>query len=157
MNMKDSPHVVLPLSGNFKGEQGIPRCYLRRVVIESKSGLDIASWVERASWFEMDQNRKYLFAFIDGTKQKEGVYEEYLFRKLESVYVKEEGYMSKGIKIKEAYGISRSFWRSSITEATNANNDECNDKDIERNIRWGSENKQEQSKLQWYKISCIRC
>ena len=141
MNMKDTPHVVLPLFGNFKGEQGIPRCYLRRVVIQSKSGLNISPWVKRVSHFERDHNTKYLFSFNDGTKQKAGVYEEYLFRKLEEVYREEDGYMPKGIKIREAYGISRSFHRGLTTEATNANNEECNDKDIERNNRWRSKNK----------------
>jgi hypothetical protein len=31
------PHYVLPLYGNFKGEQGIPWCYLRRVVLVMSS------------------------------------------------------------------------------------------------------------------------
>ena len=127
--------------GNFKGEQGIPRCYLRRVVSVSKSGLDIAIWVKRVSLYELSHNTKYLFAFKDGSKQKAGVYKEYLFRKLESIQKEEEGVMAKGIKVQEAYGISRSFRRGSTTEATNADNKECSPMDIERNNRWRNDDK----------------
>ena len=138
MNMVDTPHVVLSLFGNFKGEQDIPRCYLRRVVIESKSGLNISPWVRHVSSYEMNNNTKY---FNDRMKQKAGVYKEYLFRKLESVQKEEEGVMAKGIKVREAYVISCSFRRGSTTEATNGDNKECSDTDIERNSRWRSENK----------------
>ena len=53
--------------------------------MESKSGLNICPWVIRVGELKRDQNTKYLFSFNDGSKQKAGVYEEYLFRKLESV------------------------------------------------------------------------
>ena len=74
--------------------------------MESKSGLNICPWVIRVGELKRDQNTKYLFSFNDGSKQKAGVYEEYLFRKLESVQMEEEGYMPKGIKVQEAYHIS---------------------------------------------------
>ena len=133
MKLPSNPHVVLPLFGNFKGEQGVPRCYLRRVVIQSKSGLEIGTWVRRVISFEMTSKTKYLFASMDGSKQKAGVYEEYLFRKLEEIQIEEEGLIPRVLKVREAYGISRSFRRGSTTEATNADNRECNSTDIERN------------------------
>lgn len=141
MNMNNTPHVVLPMFGNFKGEQGLPRCYLRRVVMVSKTGLDIAVWVKRVSGYEQNSNTKYLFAFADGTKQKGGVYEEYLFRTLEDIQKEEEGMIARALKVRDAYGVSRSFRRSSTTQATNVDNKECGPNDIERNNRWRKEDK----------------
>ena len=141
LNLASNPHVVLPMFGNFKGEQGLPRCYLRRVVKISKTGLDIGIWVIRACHYERDANTKYLFAFADGSKQKGGVFEEYLFRKLEDIQREEEGMIARGIKVRDGYGISRSFRRGATTQATNTDNKECSPNDIERNNRWRKEDR----------------
>ena len=141
MALSSKPHCVLPLFGNFKGEQGIPRCYLRRVVAKSKSGLDIGIWVERVSLYEKDSKTRYLFANPDGSKEKAGKYETYLFQTLEVIQLGMTGLIPVAIKVREVYGISRSFRRGATTEATNADNRECNSKDIERNNRWRTEDR----------------
>lgn len=136
MNMRKTPHVVLPLFGNFKGEHGIPRCYLRRIVSQSKSGLDAEVWAKRVIKFEEQSNTMYLFAAYDGKKEPGRIYEGYLFDVLEEIQERSDGLISKSVNIREVYGISRSFRRGSTTEASNADKRECNEVDIERNNRW---------------------
>jgi hypothetical protein len=141
MTRNKNPHCILPLYGNFKGEQGIPRCYLRRVVLITNSGLDMKRWIERAIRMEKDSKNRYLFSNERGTKETGGVYENYLYEKLERVQKEEDGIISSKAKVREIYGISRSFRRGSTTAATNAPNDQCNDADIARNNRWRKEDK----------------
>jgi hypothetical protein len=136
MKLKNHPHVVLPLFGKFKGEQGIPRCFIRRVVLKTKSGLDMKLWAERIMISEKSSRTKFLFANDKGTRERGGMYEGYLYQKLESIQNEEFGLIPKKIKVEEMYGISRSFRRGSTTAATNAPNEECNDTDIKRNNRW---------------------
>ena len=59
--------------------------------------------------FELQSNNKYLFSKENGKKEKGGVYEDHLFLKLEFIQNFEDGYIAKGIKTREAFGISCSF------------------------------------------------
>jgi hypothetical protein len=133
------PHVVLLLFGKFKGEQGVPSCYIRRVVLETKSGLNMERWVRCAMEVEVKSNTKYLFANERGTKEKAGRYEDYLHTKLEAIQKEEEGLVPKSVKVWDIYRIGRGFRRGSVTAATNAPNSECSDADIIRNNRWRKE------------------
>ena len=135
------PHTVLPLYGNFKGEGGVPRCYIRRIVCISKSGLNMEKWVRRSILHESDSNTKYLFSKDNGRKQKGGEYEDYMHRKLENIQQEESGLIPRVVDVREAYGISRSFRRGSTTAASNAPNNECDDNDIKRNNRWRVEDR----------------
>jgi hypothetical protein len=139
MTHKRFPHAVLPLFGQFKGEQGIARCFIRRIALTTKSGFNIGIWIKRVSLIEKESNTKYLFAKLNGTKEKGGEYEEYLFNKLRQVQNEEDGLISKKIKVEEIFGVGRSFRRGSTTAATNAPNEECTDADIIRNNRWRKE------------------
>jgi hypothetical protein len=136
MLLTKDPHVVLPLFGKFKGEQGIPRCFIRRVVLKTKSGLNMQLWVERIMLIEKNSLTKFLFANEKGTRETGGIYEGYFHQKLESIQNEEFGLIPKKVKVDEMYGIGRSFRRGSTTAATNAPNEECNDTDIKRNNRW---------------------
>ena len=136
LKMKKTPHAVLPLFGNFKGEHGIPRCYLRRIVSQSKSGLNAETWINRVIEFEQHSNTMYLFAGYDGKKEAGRMYETYLFDVLEEIQERSDGLISKAVNVREVYGISRSFRRGSTTEDTNADKKDCNEVDIERNNRW---------------------
>jgi hypothetical protein len=134
-----TPHVVLPLFGKFKGEQGVPRCYIRRVVVRTKSGLDMQRWVARSMELEKSSNTKYLFANTNGKKEKSGLYEDYLYSKLENIQEEQLGIIPKAVKVRTSYGVGRSFRRGSVTAAANAPNSECSDADITRNNRWRKE------------------
>ena len=132
----DIKHCVLPLYGRFKNERGVPRCFIFRIVCESKSGINMERWVRRVMQTEQNSLTKYLFANHNGRKESGGVYEPYLFAKLKAIQREETGLIPSSLDIEESYGIGRSFRRGSVTAAENAPNDECNDTDIKRNNRW---------------------
>ena len=134
-------HCVLPLYGNFKNDGGIARAYLFRIVCRSKSGFDMEKWVRRAMHHEADSKTAFLFAFENGKKENGQIYEPYFFTKLLSVQKEERGLLPRKLDIEDAFGVSRSFRRGSVTAAGNAPNDECDDKDISRNNRWRTEDK----------------
>ena len=134
-------HCVLPLYRNFKNDNGIARCYLFRIAMTSKSGFNMEKWVRRAMEQEQGSLTKFLFAAGTGRKEKGQTYEPYFFSKLKSVQNEERGLLPRKLEIEDAFGISRSFRRGSVTAAGNAPNSECNDKDIKRNNRWRSEDK----------------
>ena len=136
-----TPHCVLPLYGRFKNDKGVPRCYLFRITAKSKSGLNMEKWTRRIMASEARSETVYLFANLNGSKESGAVYEPYLFAKLKAIQEEERGLIPKSLEVAEAYGISRSFRRGSVTEAGNAPNDECNDMDIRRNNRWRSEDR----------------
>ena len=140
MNARVS-HCVLPLYGNFKNDNGISRCYLFRITKLSKSGFNMRKWVERTS--ELERGSRTIFLFASGTGKRETgqMYEHYLFNKLRSVQDEEKGLLPRKLDVGEAFGISRSFRRGSVTAAGNAPNSECNETDIKRNNRWRSEDK----------------
>ena len=132
-------HVVLPLFGAFKGEGGVRRCFIIRVVNQTKSGLDMKLWVDRVILYESQSRTRYLFSNVAGRKERISQYEGYLFSKLEEIQKEEDGLIGKMVKIREVYRISRSFRRGSTTAAGNAPNHECSAEDIEQNNRWRRE------------------
>lgn len=136
------PHCVLPLYGRFKNEGNIPRCHLFRVCKRSKSGFDMEKWVLRVIKEEKSSKSLYLFSDSSGNKESSGkVYERYLFSLLKEIQEKTTGLIPDKLDVEEAYGISRSGRRGGTTNAQNAPNEECSDKDIERNNRWRNEEK----------------
>jgi hypothetical protein len=135
------PHCVLPLFGRFKGDQGIPRCYLFRICNKSKSGLNFERWVKRLSNFERNSSTQFLFSDNKGRKESGKNYEPFLISKLKAVQKETNGIVPKGIEVEELFGVSRSFRRGSVAAASNAPNDECNEDDINRNNRWRKEDR----------------
>jgi hypothetical protein len=122
---KTPPHVIMPLRGRFKGEQG-ERCHLLPLAIESKSGIKIKSTLElllqaredmphlTSSWAFVDQhNQKLSFAtmndlFHQGLEDiKENDFQDNLGLRL--------------VDIREEYSINRSCRRGSATHAQNQN------------------------------------
>ena len=134
-----TPHCVLPLYGNFKNDGGIARCYLFRIVRQSKTGFNMEKWVRRVTELEKGSRTAFLFAFPNGKRESGQVYEPYFISKLKSVQKEERGLLPRKLDVEEAFGVSRSFRRGSVTAAGNAPNDECDEMDIKRNNRWRSE------------------
>ena len=58
---------------------------------------------------------------------------------MKAIQQEENGIISAKIDVDEGYGISRSFRRGSVTEATNAPANLCTPDDIKRNALWRSE------------------
>ena len=132
-------HCVLPLYGNFKNDGGISRCYLFRIVCQSKTGFNMEKWVRRAMEYESESKTAFLFAFENGKREYGQIYEPYFISKLKSVQREERGILPKKLDVEDAFGVSRSFRRGSVTAAGNAPNDECDEMDIKRNNRWRTE------------------
>ena len=133
------PHCVLPLYGNFKNDGGIARCYLFRIVCHTKTGFNMEKWVRRVLELEKGSRTAFLFAFPNGRKENGQVYEPYFINKLKSVQKEERGLLPRKLDVEEAFGVSRSFRRGSVTAAGNAPNKECDEGDIKRNNRWRTE------------------
>ena len=134
-------HCVLPLYGNFKNDNGMARCYLFRITKNSKTGFNMERWVRRVIEMEGSSRTTFLFASPNGRKESGQVYEPYFFAKLKSVQSEVRGILPRKLDVDEAFGISRSFRRGSVTAAGNAPNNECNEFDIKRNNRWRSEDR----------------
>ena len=64
------PHVVLPLYGNFKNDQGVARCHLLRIVCKSKSGLNMEKWARRV--MELKKIVKQCFCFRNAVDLRRG-------------------------------------------------------------------------------------
>ena len=136
-----TPHCVLPLYGNFKNDRGISRCYLFRIVCQSKSGFDMEKWVRRVMEYEGRSRTAFLFASENGKRESGHIYEPYFISKLVSVQKEEKGLLPRKLDVEDAFGVSRSFRRGSVTAAGNAPNNECDEADIKRNNRWRTEDK----------------
>ena len=136
-----TPHCVLPLYGNFKNDNGIARCYLFRITMQSKSGFDMRKWVQRGIEHERYSHTVFLFASVSGRRESGQMYEPYFFAKLKSVQEEEKGLLPRKLIVEDAFGISRSFRRGSVTAAGNAPKTECDAGDIKRNNRWRTEDK----------------
>ena len=134
-------HCVLPLYGKFKNDQRISRCYLFRLVCQSKTGFNMEKWVKRAMEYERESSTAFLFAFPNGKKEYGHIYEPYFIAKLRSVQREEKGLLPRKLDVEDAFGVSQSFRRGSVTAAGNAPNEECDEKDINRNNRWRTEDK----------------
>lgn len=136
------PHSVYPLYGRFKGEQGVPRCFLLRLADITKSGFNFRIWVDRVLEHEKDNKNMYLFSTASGRKESPGlVYEPYLHSVLAAIQRETVGLIPNVIDVEEVYGISRSGRRGGTTNAENAPNTECDADDIKRNNRWRTEDR----------------
>lgn len=61
--------------------------------------LTLVFWIRQFSLIEKKSNTKYLFAKENGTKEKGGQYEEYLFNKLRQIRNEQDGLISKNINV----------------------------------------------------------
>ena len=119
------PHVIMPLRGRFKGEQG-ERCHLLPLAIETKSGIKIKASLELLIQAREDMHHlNSSWAFIDQQNQKLpfGTMNDWFHQGLENV--KENDFQDnlglRSVDIREDYSINRSCRRGSATHAQNQN------------------------------------
>ena len=122
---KIPPHVIMPLRGRFKGEQG-ERCHLLPLAIESKSGIKIKATLELLIQAREDMpHLNSSWAFVDQNNQKLpfGIMNEWFHQGLETI--KENDFQDnlglRSVDIREEYSINRSCRRGSSTHAQNQN------------------------------------
>jgi len=106
------------------------------VVCKSKSGIRGDLWVLRAIETEQDSTNKFIFSDATGEREKGGTYEDYMFKLLEKVQSRHQEYIPADLEVREAYGIPRSCRQGANSEAKNARNGDCEEKDINRKNRW---------------------
>jgi hypothetical protein len=135
------PHVVAPLLGRFKGQDGERLHFLFMVPITS-SGIKTRCYLE---WLVRRREEQGLFhgpAFCDhkGREIESGVYEDLILGVLHEHQVWEKKTQSwndhrllDGVDIDERYGIFRSFKRGAITRAQEAGVSEA---DVNRAGQW---------------------
>ena len=136
MRERKQPHIVIPLYGRFKNESNVARCHVMNVVCKTKSGIRGDLWVLRAMESEKDSTSKFLFSDATGKQEKGSVYEEYMFKLLEKVQARYPEHIPAGLNVRDSYGLPRSCRRGANSEAQNAPNQDCEEKDINRNNRW---------------------
>lgn len=130
------PHVVLPLMGRFKGENG-ERNLMFLLATSTKSGIQIRRWIERLSNLLITENRHRRAgpAFCDelGYVYDRGRMNGELFQALKKVQTDRPDLISAGVEFEETHNIHRSFRRGATTRAREAKVP----KDIvELNNRW---------------------
>ena len=130
------PHVVVPLMGRFKGENG-ERNLMLCLVRVTKNGIQIRRWVERLGNLLTVENRSKwsgpAFCDDDGMVLERWKMNAELYKALNKVQAERPDLISNDVNIDETYSIHRSFRRGATTRAREAKVP----KDvIELNNRW---------------------
>jgi hypothetical protein len=136
------PHVVAPLAGRFKGQDG-ERLHLLFMVPVTHSGIKTREYLERLVARRVEQGFFHGPAFCghDGKEIASGIYEGLILEALLEHQVWEASQdpgvrvhkLLEGIDIEERYGIFRSFKRGAITRAQEAGVGEA---DVNRVGQW---------------------
>lgn len=130
------PHVVVPLMGRFKGENGERNLMLCLAKV-TKSGINVRRWVERLGNLLTTERRNKssgpAFCDKEGTVLERWRVNAELYKALTKVQAERPDLISSDINVDETYSIHRSFRRGATTRAREAKVP----KDvIELNNRW---------------------
>lgn len=130
-------HVVLPLRGRFKGEDG-EGFHFVAVSSKTDSGLRIGPWVQRG--LDIKDKRGRMNGFFFANKQNRQMKLKYLesciLDRIARVQTNYSELISSSINVHDEYGLLRSFRRGSNSEALNRGVSEAV---IDRNNRWRKE------------------
>jgi len=101
------PHVVIPLLGQFKGEQNT-RYHLTPLAAETKSGLKVRTWVTRLVEVRVQEGRIQGPAFCNaqGGIARSRDYKFALKERLQSIQVNQVGLIPGDVDILEDFGVS---------------------------------------------------
>ena len=112
------PHVVAPLLGRFKGEDG-ERYHLILLSSVTQSGLQPRKWLERLVSRRREQGKASgpAFSDINGDVVSSSVYENIILETLKSIQDSRPDLIGPELDVFESYGISRSFRRGATTQA----------------------------------------
>lgn len=120
----NTPHIIIPLRGRFKGEQG-ERCHLIPMTNRTKSGLPLRKTLEFfISARKLFSKSECGWAFINEKGQKLSFSDmnDIVLERME--IIKDETLLGDDldlteVEIREAYSINRSFRRGATTHARN--------------------------------------
>ena len=117
-----TPHVVIPLIGKFKSEEG-ERMHLLPLVNVTRSGIRIRNWLERVVRLYKDEGRARSPAFCDtdgymlSASDIEGTFHPFL-REMQQE-LRYADLLPKGLKVEDHYLCYRSFRRGAEATALN--------------------------------------
>ena len=118
---KNHPHVVAPLLGRFKGEDG-ERYHMLLIASVTHSGLNTRKYLEQL--IELRTRQGYFkgpaFCKNNGSPADLSDCEPYLYDALLRVQTRCENVIGEEVEVTEVYGFSRSFRRGSTTRAKEA-------------------------------------
>ncbi len=128
------PHVVVPLLGRFKNEVG-ERHHLIFLASKTATELEPRRWIEALIRVREAEGRINGPAFVasDGCVEDSSVYQAVIVEALIRVQAKRSDLIGKEIDVSEAYGVSRSFRRGSVTHA---GNQKVSESDVTATNRW---------------------
>eukprot|EP00980_Cylindrotheca_fusiformis_P003587 scaffold795_cov113-Cylindrotheca_fusiformis.AAC.4 len=129
------PHVVLPLLGRLKGEQG-ERYHLVFMVRVTRSGVQAGDWADRFGQlvaFHKGWRNGWLFRRPDGEQAKIGSFDAEFTARLMRVQEAQPDLFEPNLVVGDAYGLRRSPRRGSTSEASNSG---VRREVIELNNRW---------------------
>ena len=127
-------HVILPLTGRFKGEIGESFQFLV-VTTETDFGLRIGCWLNRSLLLKEERRVTRGFLFVDGNEKRLKLrsLEFFILDRIARVQSSFPVLIRESVDVHEEYSLARSFSRGSNSEALNRGVDENT---IDRNNRW---------------------
>jgi hypothetical protein len=111
------PHVMVPLLGRFKGETG-ERWHLLPIIWKKRSGIEAGLWV-KVSLVQQRCLNGFVSLGKKGKQAKASMSEPSLFEQLNWARIRYPDLFPPNVNIEDNYGIPRSGWRGSSTEAAN--------------------------------------
>jgi hypothetical protein len=114
----NDPHVVAPLLGRLKGEDG-ERYHMLLMASETSSGLKIREWLERLVALRERQGRYHGPAFCNdnGEVVRMTDYEEVFYEILHDIQDQRPDLIGPEVDVEQVYGFYRSFRRGATTRA----------------------------------------
>eukprot|EP00980_Cylindrotheca_fusiformis_P022604 scaffold9499_cov94-Cylindrotheca_fusiformis.AAC.1 len=116
------PHVVLPLLGRLKGEQG-ERYHMIFMARVTNGGMRAGVWADRLGllmYYHKGWRNGWIFRQPDGEQARIGKYDEEFITRLIRVQERRPDLFEPGLDVVDVYGLRRSPRRGSTSEATNA-------------------------------------
>jgi hypothetical protein len=114
----NDPHVVAPLLGRLKGEDG-ERYHMLLMASETSSGLKIREWLEHLVALRERQGRYHGPAFCNdnGEVVRMTDYEEVFYEILHDIQDQRPDLIGPEVDVEQVYGFYRSFRRGATTRA----------------------------------------
>jgi hypothetical protein len=112
------PHVVAPLLGRLKGEDG-ERYHMLLLASQTASGLKVRHWLEQLVLMRERQGRFHGPAFCDddGEVVQKSDYEEVFYDLLREIQDQRPDLIGPEVDVEGVYGFFRSFRRGATTRA----------------------------------------
>lgn len=133
---QELPHVIIPLLGRLKGENG-EKYHLTPLCSTTSSGLEVEKWVRRLVQCQQHFGRCHgpAFTTLIGSPAYTHTFEMGILDRLQAIQARHPELISPDVQVHDEYGLSRSFRRGFTSEARARKVD---DRDVRLINRWRS-------------------